>query len=150
MGTKDCGCGSAAPTKTKDANMQLPGIYVNCCEDKDISSKANGAAREYIITPKRYWGLGLGATGFKAMLRIDQIDTATKVSVLLQWSIDGVNWQSGQSLITDKNATGPYVGESTVALEQVPYLRLIASIAQDSPTSQVDATISVWTYARFT
>lgn len=129
--------------------MSLPGVYVNCVENHDVSSKANGTLREYVVTPKRYWGLGLGATVFKAMLRIDQIDANTQVSVKLQWSIDGVNWQPGQVLISNKTVVGPYVGESTTAEEQIPYVRLLVAIQQETPSSQVDATVSVWTYARY-
>ena len=130
--------------------MNLPGVYVNCDENLDISSKANGTPRDYVVTPRRHWGLGLGATAFKALLRVDQIDTNTKVELKLQWSVDGAVWQTGQTLIASRTTVGPAVGESTVPAEQVPFVRFLVTIEQESsPTSQVDATISVWAYARY-
>lgn len=75
---KRAGSGSDA---RGEAMNKLPGIHIACVEDEDYSSKHNGTAVTYVVTPKRFWGLGLGATALMAMLRINSTDNAKIVTV---------------------------------------------------------------------
>ena len=97
----------------------------------------------------RYWALGLGATELKACLNIGEVEANTKVSVVLEWSLDGVNWNPGETLITDVTAMGDYVASSSVASQQTPFQRLAIEVKENTASAEVFATVSLWTYVRY-
>ena len=124
-------------------------IYVQLTEDLLISSLANGGDREYPLTPKRFYGLGLGAVVQKTCINLSALSTNAQVRLVSEWSLDGVNWNPGQTILANKNTNGDAVGELTTAAEQVPFQRVKAIISAETGSAMETAVISSWQYNRY-
>lgn len=130
-----------------------PAVYVNYVEDQLVTSLADGSTRTWVITPKKFWGLGFNLQDFLAGLQIRNASPNVGVTLRWQWSLDGRNWNtvtSGPGVIAEQTANGDYTGTHATPGEQTPYVRLTAEVRHATQGStQETADISVWGYYRF-
>jgi hypothetical protein len=124
-------------------------VYVGVAEDLQVESLALGGVRKYVVTPKKYWGLPMASTQFMAGLRLGEISSNGGVTVKYQWSLDGVVWKTGATLIPEKTQSDDYTGDHVVGSEKTPFGRLLVEVRDTTSTAQVTAEISVYQYVRY-
>lgn len=128
-----------------------PAVYVNLCTDLYVNSLATGGTNTYVLTPTKYFGLGLNLAEFVACLRIsDMAGTNAGVKLIWQYSFDGSSWKDGDDVITTKTTKGESVGAFSTNLQLTPFVRVALQISQTvTPTTQTTAQVSVWGYYKF-
>ncbi len=102
-------------------------MYVQIQDDMIVESLSGGAIKTYVLTPKQYWGLPMASLSFLAGMSITQLSANAGITVKYQWSLDGVNWNTG---------VGTVIAEKVV-------------LGDTTATNQVTATLSVWEYVRY-
>ena len=126
-----------------------PAVYVNFVEDHLVTSLAAGGTRTFVITPKKYWGMGFNLQDFLAGLQIKSASPNVGVTLKWQWSLDGRSWNTGATVVTEKTGNGDYTGTHATESEQTPFVRLIAEVRATAGSTQETADVSVWGYYRF-
>lgn len=124
-------------------------VYINFTDGTNLLSKAGGEVRKYVVTPKKFWGLGLGLEKFMAGLSLDQIDANTGVTVRWQWSLDGCGWQDGDIIVTEKTTNGAFAGVLNNANQMTPFCRVVVEVRDTTSAGQVGANISTWGYYQY-
>ena len=127
-----------------------PALYINLCEDVLFSSNANGTPQTAVLTPKKYWGLGLNLTEMVLGLRIRNLTPGGtgKVTIKWQWSLDGSTWLNSSMAAVVQTADGDTTHPFNTASQLMPWSRLILSV-EDTGTSQITAQISAWSYCKY-
>ncbi len=118
--------------------------YIQFQDDVLLDANGDGSAKTHILTPKAYWSLGLGLNAFIACLNVTELAPNCGVTVKWQWSVDGVNWNTGATVITEKTAMGSYTGSQTSRTELTPYCRIVLEVRDTVGTVQVTARLSAW------
>lgn len=126
-----------------------PAVYLNFCDDLFITSLGTGAAQKYVITPKKFIALGLNLAEFVAGLRISNLDTNGGITLKWQWSLDGVIWSDGSTVMSEKTAKGDYRAVFSTNDELLPFVRLILEVRDTTAALQKTAQVSVWGYYKF-
>lgn len=124
-------------------------VYVVNTQDTTLASLQGGATKSVVVTPKGYWGLPMGARSIVAGLRLTNLANNAGVTLKWQWSLDGVNWNSGSTVIGEQTADGAYTGELSIATELLPYGRFVVEIRDTTSTTQVDGVASVYEYVKY-
>ena len=118
--------------------------YVQYVDDELFSANGDGTARKTILTPKSAWALGLGIKQFLAGLDVTELSTNAGVTVRWEWSLDGVKWNTGSTLVTEKTAMGQYTGPQTTTAELAAYSRIVVEVRDTVGTTQATARLSAW------
>lgn len=121
-------------------------VYVNLIDDIEVISRSNGEKREYIVTPKRQWALGLGLTRFMLGLKIKGLETNGGVKAIWQMSFDGVEWEDGATIITEQTSDTTAIGTQTAVGELTPYCRIKVEVRDTTTTAEIGATLTAWAY----
>lgn len=124
-------------------------VYVTNVEDLQIESLGGGGIRKYVITPRKYWALPMGSTTFLAGMRISELDLNCGITVRYQWSLDGVVWNTGATIITEKTLVGDTTGDHVVGAGKTPFGRLLVEVRDTTSAGQVTGQVSVYTYVRY-
>lgn len=128
-------------------------VYVEIVSDLYVSSKANGGARTWMITPKERWSLGLGLQSILAILRVSSPDATVRISVKWEYSADGCTWKTrSTALVNQVSLADDYPGSllrSAAPTEFMPYVRLIVVVDDSGGTAEMGAFISVWGYYQY-
>lgn len=124
-------------------------VYLNFCDDLFVTSLGTGAVQKYLITPKKFFGLGLNLAEFVAGLRISDLSASGGVTLKWQWSLDGVIWSDGSTVMSEKTAKGDYRAVFSTTDELLPFVRVILEIRDTTVTAQKTAQVSVWGYYKF-
>lgn len=125
-------------------------VYLLNCQDRTVESSDGGEARTYVITPKDYWGLGLGMRQFIVGLRINQPKSPQfRVTLKWQWSLDGQVWVTGPTLLGNITAPGDHKGSLASQSDMLPFGRVVAEVDAASGTAQESALVTVWGLYKF-
>lgn len=112
-----------------------------------VQANYDGSSRQYVVSPDDMRTMGLNLAELIVGLRIDMIDTNAGVTAKLQYSLDGQTWNDGASpLVTEKTATGDYVGSNSTSTELLPNLRVALVVRDMVGSNQLTARVSVWAY----
>ena len=123
-------------------------VYINLCEDTLFSSNATGTTQTVVLTPKKYWGLGLNLEEMVLGLRIRNLTSGGKVSVKWQWSLDGSTWING-TMSTAQTTDGDTTTVFNTTAELMPWSRLILSVEDVGTSAQKTAQVSAWSYCKY-
>jgi hypothetical protein len=129
-----------------------PAVYINLCEDVLFSSNANGTAQTAVLTPKKYWGLGLNLAELVLGLRVKGLTSGGEVTVKWQWSLDGSIWMDGSPVGAPRTTDGDSPnGVFNANAEMMPWSRLVLSVRDTAgtPVNQKTAQVSAWAYYKF-
>ncbi len=131
-----------------------PAVYITLCEDRVVASNSDGSTRTVVLTPKKFWGLGMNLhelfVGFRIKDSGDSNDGAG-VTIKWQWSLDAKTWKTGNDVITMKTNPDDYSGIYGTQAHLAPFVRLIAEVkdATVPAATQKTSMISVWGYFKF-
>lgn len=128
-------------------------VYLPLVSDMWVGSKANGAARTWMITPNNRWSLGLGLQSILACLRVTSPDANFQINVKWEYSVDGCNWkQRSNALIVNAATADDFTGSllrSAAPTEFTPFVRLVVVVDASAGSAEVGALISVWGYYQY-
>jgi hypothetical protein len=124
-------------------------VYINLCEDVLFSSNANGTTQTTVLTPKKYWGLGLNLAELMLGLRIQNLTASGEVIVKWQWSLDGSTWMDGASTPVSRTTSGDSTALFNTTSDFMPWSRLVLSLKDTTSSSQKTAQVSAWAYFKF-
>lgn len=126
-------------------------VYINPLADVYLTSSATGTIRTYVATPKSAWGLGLGLKSLLVGIRIMNKTTNFQVAINLQYSFDGVNWNTGNVAILAATGTlGDSKALSTAVSEFFPFVRVTLDVSASTGAAQEGALVSLWTAYNYT
>lgn len=144
-----CSCEGNGGSKTGRRMMQ-PALYLNLCEDMWVYSLGAGGIQRYVLTPKKYWGLGLNLAEVFAGLRIKSPDNNFGITIKWDYSLDGTVFKtSSTAIITEKSTADDYTGIFNTATELPPFGRIVAEVRATTGAAQVGAQVSLWQYLKY-
>ena len=120
----------------------FPNVFVTHFLDVDLSSRPSGEAKGH-HTARRYWPLSMNLQAVSVNLSVAEIAPSAAVTVIWEYSWDGVNWFSGSDVVSQKTAAGQHTGFLTIGGQAAPLGRLRVEVQHTGSSSMVDAKISL-------
>lgn len=77
---------------------------------------------------------------------MSSVGTNCKASLVMEWTLDGINWSPGETLVNGATVAGTNFG--TTANQFAPRSRLNLKIEATTGSAQVHATCEVWAAAK--